>query len=70
MAIPAPRDGHPEVVRAVPCRGHAFDEDLLCPCGVTWSEHQTSPSRCRLGAQRCGRNEPRPEQPEAKDDSR
>ncbi|HKJ25518.1 MAG TPA: hypothetical protein VKB65_11885 [Myxococcota bacterium] len=68
MAIPVPRDGRLEAPRAVPCRGHAFDEDLLCPCGVTWSEHQARPSRCRLGAQRCGRNEARPEGPPGKAD--
>ena len=48
----------PRVVRTVPCRGHAFGENLLCPCGTTWSEHQASPRRCRLGAQRCKRAAP------------
>jgi hypothetical protein len=68
MAAPVPRDGRPEDSRAVPCRGHAFDEDLVCPCGVTWSEHQVSPRRCRLGAQRCGRNELAVESAEPKAD--
>jgi len=40
------------VIRTIPCRGHAFDEDLQCPCGTTWFEHQMSPRRCRIGAQR------------------
>ena len=45
------------VVRNVSCRGHAFDENLHCPCGTTWSQHQNEPSRCRIEAQRCKRTE-------------
>jgi hypothetical protein len=46
------------VVRTVSCRGHAFDEELVCSCGVTWFEHQNAPVRCRVGAQRCKRAQP------------
>jgi hypothetical protein len=64
MGVPAVRDedrsGGPGVVRAVPCRGHAFDEALLCPCGTTWFEHQSAPRRCRVGAQRCKRADAAP----------
>jgi len=58
MRAPADRDKRPDdrpVVRAVPCEGHAFDEDLVCPCGTTWFEHQASRGTCPIGAQRCKR---------------
>lgn len=51
-------EGPERVTRTVPCRGHAFGDDLLCACGTTWSEHQAHPTRCRIGAQRCKRAEP------------
>jgi len=34
----------------VPCRGHAFDDKLVCPCGMTWGAHQQSPQPCPLDA--------------------
>lgn len=59
MAVPASHAERPAgIVRTVSCRGHAFDEDLVCSCGVTWSAHQNAPSRCRLDAQRCKRAQP------------
>lgn len=40
------------VRREVPCQGHAFGEDLICPCGVTWFGHQQARRSCPLDAQR------------------
>jgi len=59
MAVPVTYEeaNAARVVRSVSCRGHAFDENLNCPCGTTWSQHQNSPSRCRMEAQRCKRTE-------------
>lgn len=40
--------------RAVPCGDHAFDDALVCRCGVSWSTHQRLPATCPLNAR--GRN--------------
>jgi hypothetical protein len=48
---PLPSDARDEIS----CRGHAFDEDLVCSCGVTWQDHQRRPRPCRIHAQRCHR---------------
>jgi len=62
--MPRPRSGSPgETPAALPveardeisCRGHAFGENLVCSCGVTWWAHQRRPRACRLHAQRCHR---------------
>jgi len=43
-----------EFPRAVPCCDHAFDDALVCRCGVTWWNHQQLPETCLLNAR--GRN--------------
>jgi hypothetical protein len=40
--------------RAVPCCDHAFDDALVCRCGVSWWTHQRLPETCPLNAR--GRN--------------
>ncbi len=40
--------------KAVPCHDHAFDEALLCSCGVSWWNHQRLPEQCPVNAR--GRN--------------
>jgi hypothetical protein len=35
---------------AVPCGNHAFNEKLVCKCGVSWWEHQVLPRPCPLDA--------------------
>ena len=40
--------------RAVPCCDHAFDDALVCRCGVSWWTHQRLPDTCPLNAR--GRN--------------
>lgn len=60
MAVPARRTepardervAPKRVTQLVPCDGHAFDPDLVCPCGITWSEHQATPRACTRSAQR------------------
>jgi len=39
---------------AVPCGDHAFDDALVCRCGVSWGAHQRLPQTCPLNAR--GRN--------------
>ena len=39
---------------AVPCCDHAFDDALVCRCGVNWWTHQRLPEACPLNAR--GRN--------------
>lgn len=34
----------------VDSRGHAFDERLVCSCGVSWWAHQAVPVPCTVGA--------------------
>lgn len=49
------------VSREVPCFDHAFDEALVCACGVSWWAHQREPQACRLNARGRNRGEvPRP----------
>jgi hypothetical protein len=43
-----------EFPRAVPCCDHAFDDALVCRCGVSWWSHQGLPKACPLNAR--GRN--------------
>jgi hypothetical protein len=38
--------------RLVPCCGHAFDENLLCRCRVSWWSHQQIPQPCPMEARR------------------
>ncbi len=40
--------------RAVPCCDHAFDDSLVCRCGVSWWTHQRLTEKCPLNAR--GRN--------------
>jgi hypothetical protein len=35
---------------AIPCGNHAFNEKLLCKCGVSWWQHQVLPRACPLDA--------------------
>ena len=44
-----PVDTGPQA-RAVGCRGHAFDEHLMCRCGKSWWAHQRLPTRCPQNA--------------------
>jgi hypothetical protein len=43
-----------DFARAVPCGDHAFDDALVCRCGVSWWTHQRLPETCPLNAR--GRN--------------
>ena len=40
-----------------PCCDHAFDDALVCRCGVSWWSHQRLPVRCPLNARGCNRGE-------------
>ncbi len=42
---------------AVPCCDHAFDDALVCRCGVSWSTHQRLRETCPLNARRRNRGE-------------
>ena len=43
-----------QLPREVPCCDHAFDDALVCRCGVSWWTHQRLPEMCPLNAR--GRN--------------
>ncbi len=43
----------------IPCSDHAFDEDLVCKCGMGWSVHQRHPERCPVNARGQNRGAPR-----------
>jgi hypothetical protein len=43
--------------RSAPCCDHAFNDALVCRCGVSWGTHQQLPERCPLNARGCNRGE-------------
>jgi hypothetical protein len=52
MTTSAPHASTEAHRRLVPCGGHAFDENLVCRCRVSWWTHQTRPQPCRADARR------------------
>ena len=45
------------IPRSAPCGDHAFDDALVCRCGVSWWAHQRLPEKCTLNARGCNRGE-------------
>jgi hypothetical protein len=43
--------------RSAPCFDHAFDDALVCRCGMNWWTHQRLPEKCPLNARGCNRGE-------------